>query len=228
MYKKLIYALFILLFAMSSCTEKPQKYSSFHDYPVYEGNDLEYTYTPNLTTFKLWSPEAEQVKVHIYDAGLGGDRLCSVDMDYDGKGVWSTSFDEDLKGKFYTFQILFEGNWLDESVGAYAKAVGVNGVRGAVIDMAETNFLCYKGKPLVRKGNEIYYGDMSEKCVVKFEILSAKKDGKLEIADKVSVQLLDSNTDNPMKDRIKKASVKDNLFTALDLGLTWLERALKE
>ena len=94
--------------------------------------------------------------------------------------------------------------------------------------MADTNFLTYKGKPLVRKGNEIYYGDMSEKYVVRFEILSSKKDGKLEIADKVSVQLLDSNTDKAMKDRVKKDSTKDNLFTALDLGLTWLERALKE
>lgn len=139
MSKKLIYALFILLFAMSSCTNKPQKYNSFNEYPVYEGNDLEYTYTPELTTFKLWSPEAEQVRVNIYDAGLEGEKLCTVDMDYDGDGVWSASFDEDLKGKFYTFQILFEGNWLEESVGAYAKAVGVNGVRGAIIDMAETN-----------------------------------------------------------------------------------------
>ncbi len=94
--------------------------------------------------------------------------------------------------------------------------------------MADTNFLSYKGKPLVRKGNEIYYGDMSEKFVVRFEILSSQKDGSLEIADKVSVQLLDSNTDKPMKDRIKKQSTKDDLFTALDLGLTWLERALKE
>ncbi len=94
--------------------------------------------------------------------------------------------------------------------------------------MAEINFLTYKGKPLVRKDKEIYYGDMSEKYVVKFEILSSKNDGKLEIADKVSVQLLDSNTDKPMKDRIKKDSIKDNLFTALDLGFTWLERALKD
>ncbi len=94
--------------------------------------------------------------------------------------------------------------------------------------MADTNFLTYKGKPLVRKGKEIYYGDMSEKYVVRFEILSSKKDDKLEIADKVSVQLLDSNTDKSMKDRVKKDSVKDNLFTALDLGFTWLERALKE
>ena len=139
MYKKLIFTLFILLITMSSCKETPQKYNSFNEYPVYEGNDLEYTYTPELTTFKLWSPEAEQVKVHIYETGLEGEKLCSVDMDYDGKGVWATSFDEDLKGKFYTFQILFEGKWLEESVGAYAKAVGVNGVRGAIIDFNETN-----------------------------------------------------------------------------------------
>ncbi|MDO4608176.1 MAG: hypothetical protein Q4B40_03175 [Clostridia bacterium] len=94
--------------------------------------------------------------------------------------------------------------------------------------MAETNFLNYKSKPLVRKGKEIYYGDMSEKYVVRFEILSAKKEGKLDIADKVSVQLLDSNTDKAMKDRIVKESTKDNLFSALDLGFTWLERYLKD
>ncbi len=90
------------------------------------------------------------------------------------------------------------------------------------------DFLTYKGKPLVRKGKEIYYGDMSDSFVARFEILSAKKDGKLEIADKVLVQLLDSNTDKSMKDRIKKESTKDNLFAALDLGFTWLERALKD
>ena len=94
--------------------------------------------------------------------------------------------------------------------------------------MAETNFLTYKGKPLVRKGNEIYYGDMSEKFIVKFVILSSKKDGKLEIADKVSVELLDSNTYKPAKDRVIKNSTKDDLFTALDLGFTWLERELKK
>ena len=94
--------------------------------------------------------------------------------------------------------------------------------------MADSNFLTYKDKPLVRKGNEIYYGDMSEKFIVKFEILSAKKDGKLEIADKVSVKLLDSNTDAKEDTRIKKESVKDTLFDALDLGFTWLERALKD
>ena len=94
--------------------------------------------------------------------------------------------------------------------------------------MSETKFLTYKGKPLVRKGNEIYYSDMSEKYVIRFEILSSKKDGKLEIADKVSVELLDSNTNKPVKERVKKESTKDNLFSALDLGFTWLERELKK
>ncbi|MBQ8203067.1 MAG: hypothetical protein IJZ75_02150 [Clostridia bacterium] len=87
-------------------------------------------------------------------------------------------------------------------------------------------FLTYKGKPLVRNGNEIYYGDMSEKLVVRFEILSYKKDGNIELADKVTVQLLDSNTDAPIKDRVKKESTKNSFFEALDLGFTWLERSL--
>ena len=94
--------------------------------------------------------------------------------------------------------------------------------------MAETKFLTYKDKPLVRKGSEIYYGDMTEPFVVRFEILSLKKDGKLEIADKVAVQLLKSDTQLPKKDRVVKESVKDTLFEALDVGFIWLERNLKE
>lgn len=94
--------------------------------------------------------------------------------------------------------------------------------------MAETNFLTYKGKPLVRKCKEIYYGDMSERYVVRFEILSSAKEGKLEIADKVAVWLIRNDTDAPLKERISKESVKNNLFDALDLGFTWLERALKD
>ena len=92
--------------------------------------------------------------------------------------------------------------------------------------MADTNFLTYKGKPLVRKGNEIYYGDMSEKYVVYFKILSETDKGGYEIADKVSVALLNSNTDLDIKDRIIKESTKSTLFDALDIGFVWLEREL--
>lgn len=94
--------------------------------------------------------------------------------------------------------------------------------------MAENNFLTYKGAPLVRKDNVIYYGDMSKSHIIKFEILSSKKDGKLDIADKVSVQLLKSDTNLPEKDRIVKQTEKDTLFEALDFGFTWLERQIEK
>lgn len=93
--------------------------------------------------------------------------------------------------------------------------------------MAENNFLTFKDKPIVRKGNEIYYGDMTEPFVVRFEILSTKKDGANEVPDKVNVQLLKSDTQLPDKDRIVKETVRETLFDALDFGFVWLERALK-
>lgn len=138
-FKHLLLFTFTLLAMMTACNKTPQKYNSYYEYPEYTGNDLEYVYSPQQTTFKLWSPEAEQVNLHLYNQGLGGERLNTLNMEYVGEGVWEITIKEDLKGKFYTFQIMHEGQWLSESVGAYAKAVGVNAVRGAVIDFADTN-----------------------------------------------------------------------------------------
>ena len=94
--------------------------------------------------------------------------------------------------------------------------------------MSETNNLSYKGKPLVRSGNEIYYGDMAEAYVVKFSILSSTKQGNVEVPEKVNVQLLKSDIQLSEKDRIVKETVKGSMFEALDFGFVWLERALKE
>ena len=94
--------------------------------------------------------------------------------------------------------------------------------------MADNKFLEYKGKPLVRKGNEIYYGDMTQPFVVRFEILSYTKEEDIEKASEVSVQLLKSNTELSDKERIVKKTVKNSMFEALDFGFTWLEMALKE
>lgn len=91
-----------------------------------------------------------------------------------------------------------------------------------------SEFLTYKGKPLVRKGNEIYYGDMSGKYVIKLEILSTKKEGDLEAADKVKVLLLLSDTELTYKSRIVKTSEKNGLYEAMDIGAIWLERELKK
>ena len=86
-------------------------------------------------------------------------------------------------------------------------------------------FLEYKGKPLVRSKDEIYYGDMSEGYIVKFTILSKDADGE---PNKVNVQLLKSDTTLSDKDRVEKESTKSTLFEALDIGFVWLERKLSK
>jgi hypothetical protein len=85
-------------------------------------------------------------------------------------------------------------------------------------------FMTYKGKPLVRSKNEIYYGDMAESHVVKFTVLSEDANGE---PTKINVQLLKSNTELADKDRVVKESTKSSMFEALDVGFVWLERTVK-
>lgn len=93
--------------------------------------------------------------------------------------------------------------------------------------MAENKFLTYKEKPLVKCGNEIYYGDMAEPYVIRFTVLSTVKAGENEIPGRVKVELLKSDTQLPDKERITKETEKDSFFDALDVGFVWLERNLK-
>lgn len=136
--KKIVYML-LTVGLLASCKGVSQKYKSFDDYPVYEGNDLELTYTPQKSTFRVWSPTAEEVKLLLFDNGSDGSAYDMQDMKRSEKGTWLVEVDKDLKGKFYTFQVKINGKWMNETPGMWAKAVGVNGLRGAVIDMAETN-----------------------------------------------------------------------------------------
>lgn len=91
-----------------------------------------------------------------------------------------------------------------------------------------SDFLTYKDKPLVRKGKEIYYGDMAQSHIVKFEVLSTKKVGNEEVPEKVNVKLMKSDIQLPDKERIVKETTKDSFFEALDVGFVWLERTVKE
>jgi hypothetical protein len=93
---------------------------------------------------------------------------------------------------------------------------------------AKPKFLLYKGRPLVRCGNTLYYGSLADKCVVMMQILTTKTVGDMTIADKVQVQLLSTDEELRMKDRILKKSEKQGLYNAMDVGSIWLERALNE
>ena len=93
--------------------------------------------------------------------------------------------------------------------------------------MAEENaVLMYKGRPLMRKDNMIYYGSMADSHIIMLQVLESKKQGDMDVATRVSVQLQLTDPNARSRDRIVKKSEKDGLYTALDLGSVWLERAL--
>ncbi|MBE6977132.1 MAG: hypothetical protein E7438_00615 [Ruminococcaceae bacterium] len=90
----------------------------------------------------------------------------------------------------------------------------------------EKAVLMYKGRPLMRKDNMVYYGSMADTHIIMLQILETKKVGEEDVASKVSIQLQLTDPAVKSRDRIVKKSEKDGLYTALDLGSIWLERAL--
>ena len=111
----------------------------FDSYPTYNGADLEMVTDANGTRFTLWSPEAQAAKVSIYATDRNSAPEQVIDMTRSDNGTWRANAGKDLTGKFYTFAIKYDGKWLDETPGVWAKAVGTNGKRAAIIDMATTN-----------------------------------------------------------------------------------------
>ena len=86
--------------------------------------------------------------------------------------------------------------------------------------------LSYKGRPLRRKDNLIYYGSMAEKYIIMLQVLASQKIDDLDVATKVSVQLQLTDPDLKSRDRVVKKTEKDSLYTAMDVASVWLERAL--
>lgn len=86
--------------------------------------------------------------------------------------------------------------------------------------------LTYRGRPLMRKDNLIYYGSMADKYIVMLQVLESKEQNGVNLATKVSVQLQLTDPNLKARDRIVKKSEKDGFYTALDVGCVWLERAL--
>lgn len=89
-------------------------------------------------------------------------------------------------------------------------------------------FPTYKGKPLVRCGDVIYYGSMKDKYVVRLEIKNKKKVQDIEVADKVSIQLMYTDQNIRSRKQIVKSSEKEGLYLAMDIADAWLSRALAE
>ncbi len=87
--------------------------------------------------------------------------------------------------------------------------------------------LTYKGYPLLRKDNVLYYGSMADSHIIMLKVLETKDEDDLSLATKVAVQLQLTDPDARPKDRVVKKAEKDGLYDALDVGSVWLQRTLK-
>ena len=108
------------------------------DYEVYTGNDLGAVYSPKMTRFKVWAPEAESVKLNLYKQGEGDNLIEQHVMKKSVNGTYVFEKQGDCNGIYYTYTVVNHGEE-QEAVDPYTKAAGVNGQRGMVINLAKTN-----------------------------------------------------------------------------------------
>ena len=134
---KLIGFVMIIEFLLS-CADKTPEYKSFEDYPT-TNESLWLNYSREASEFKIWSPTADQVQLHLYTSGIGGEPIASYTMKKGSEGVWTLKLDGDLNGKYYTYQVKIKGKVLEETPGIYAQTVGLNGTRAMVLDLENTN-----------------------------------------------------------------------------------------
>ncbi len=92
----------------------------------------------------------------------------------------------------------------------------------------ENKYLLYKGKPLVRNGNTLYYGNMGDPYVVMLQIMANENKNDIQTATKVIVQLMSTDRTKDIKDIFIKRSEKNGLYSAMEIASIWLERALEE
>ena len=137
--KKRTYTFLSFAAMLLGCSVPKPEYGSINDYPIPMEQINELTYAAEKSSFMLWSPNADSVILRIYAEGEGGEPLKTLKMKRQPEGLWKAVVKEDLNGRFYTFSIQEDGKWRAECPGIFAKAVGINGHRAAIIDMKQTN-----------------------------------------------------------------------------------------
>ncbi len=130
--------LLIIASFIVACNHVPT-YKVYDEYPVYDGSDMELTYSSHQSKFRVWAPTASEVRLLLYETGWGGSAYRTQEMNRSKGGTWTVSISGDLKGRFYTFQVRLGETWLDETPGIWVKATGINGDRAAIIGLNEIN-----------------------------------------------------------------------------------------
>jgi len=128
----------VMVFMALTSVTSAQKTIKPEKYPFYNG-ELGVKYSAKKTVFKVWAPKASAVKLRLYDAGDGGSPIKEIDLVKKNGGSWQAVINDNVKNKYYTFQVMQDGKWSLEAPDIYAKAVGVNGHRGMVVDLKATD-----------------------------------------------------------------------------------------
>ena len=179
-----IRTILILLFigmALTAC-KKDFAPTAYEQYPAAQDADLWTNYSLEATTFKLWSPVAEEVQVKLYAQGNGGKPLEQFSMQEMSQGIWQLKVEKDLHGTYYTYQVKTAGKWLEETPGIYATAVGVNGKRAMVLNLKTTdpeNWDQDKG-PTVKSPNDIILYELHVRDITQHEHSGSSYRGKFK------------------------------------------------
>jgi pullulanase len=146
-------AIVLMLLTVKANAQTPDPYDK---YPVCH-QELGVNWSAKKTSFKVWAPKATVVKLKLYNEGAGGEPMKVFNLEKGAGGSWKTTIKQNLKNKYYTFQVEQDGKWLAEAPDIYAKAVGVNGHRGMIVDLKSTDPAGWKKdkKPKQKNLNDI-------------------------------------------------------------------------
>ena len=132
--------LLIALYMVLACCQTAEKpHEVWKTYDDYDGSDLGVYYSSEMTRIRIWAPPADEVLFRLYKAGDGDNLLQSHPMKKDTGGTWVLDLEGDWKDHYYTFQARFGDGWALEVPDPQAKAVGVNGERGMVVDLGSND-----------------------------------------------------------------------------------------
>ena len=136
--KRMLNILFLSAF-LNSCSENKTADQSYQTTADPVETNLWLDYRKEATTFTIWSPKAEAVELCLYEKGEGGEPLKIHQMEAEENGIWKMQLEGNLNGIYYTYRVKAKGNWLNETPGIYAQAVGVNGKRAMAVDLKSTD-----------------------------------------------------------------------------------------
>ncbi len=132
---------FIILmatFLFNACNQQKQ-ITSYDTFPIPQQENLWISYTKESTLFKIWSPTADSVTLRLYKTSIDSPPFSTQNLEKKEGGLWTKNVQGDLNGVYYTYQVKIGNQWLLETPGIYAQAVGVNGDRAMVLDLPKTN-----------------------------------------------------------------------------------------